>query len=253
MKLYKIDFNNQIGKNIVTVPTDSEFLLGLSNGDSAATIKLYDDVTEITALEDKVGNYTCFRFSTNETPSRKVYKGTVNGSQPVEILVISKKMSVAYRDFEGSINGATCKSLVMQNADGDVTIDIDGTNFMNVERTIFEIGTTDAQVASNTITANIDLADFPVEEGLTPMFKLNLKINCLGDAVSLPNGLMLISITDGEETSTLSTSDFYASYISGPTSLATVIGDSSGTSLLVELVFDANGGYAFIKGTSYIE
>ena len=82
MKLYKIDFNNQIGKNIVTVPTDSEFLLGLSNGDSAATIKLYDGATEITALEDKVGNYTCFRFSTNETPSRKVYKGADLHSSP---------------------------------------------------------------------------------------------------------------------------------------------------------------------------
>ncbi len=249
MKLYKIDFKNMVGQNCVTVPTDSEFLLGLSNGDSAATIKLYDGATEITALEDKVGNYTCFRFSTNETPSRKVYKGTVNGSQPVEILIISKKMSIAYRDFEGSFSGATCKSLVMQNADGDVTIDIDGTNFMDVERTIYEIGTTDAQVASKTITANIDLADFPVEEGLTPMFKLNLKINCLGDAVTIPDGLIAINITGGE----LSTSDFYASYISGPTSLATVIGDSSGTSLLVELTFNADGGYAFIKGASYIE
>lgn len=249
MKLYKIDFNNQIGKNIVTVPTDSEFLLGLSNGDSAATIKLYDGATEITALEDKVGNYTCFRFSTNETPSRKVYKGTVNGSQPVEILVISKKMSVAYRDFEGSSSGATCKPLVLQNSSTNLSVDIDAMNFMDVERTIYEIGTTDAQVASKTITVNIDLADFPVETGSTQMFKLNLKINCLGDAVTTPDGLISIITTDGE----LSTSDFYASYISGPTSLTTVIGDSSGTSLLVELVFDADGGYAFIKGVSYID
>lgn len=30
-------------------------------------------------------------------------------------------------------------------------------------------------------------------------------------------------------------------------------GDSSGTSLLVELVFDANGGYANIKGARYIQ
>lgn len=403
MKLYKIDFTNTIGDYMVTVPTDSQFLIGISNGDSEADVELLDGETEITPEDEKIGAYTVFKFETDGTPFRKHLKANINGQKPVtkywdaheynlvngedtstiaildgdvfaelktepnihaefdgddtmtvkfkdasgnysttltytynnalfaggiactvwdapeeideeisstylipkkiriknvktiwgwnkiepnytgqsstvnwkatplvadiqipyegydpytdklNIVVKCDKMSVAYRDFEGSINGATCKSLVMQNADGDVVIDIDGTNFMDVERTIVEIGTTDAQVPSNTITANIDLADFPVEEGLTPMFKLNLKINCLGDAVSLPNGLMLISITDGEETSTLSTSDFYASYISGPTSLATVIGDSSGTSLLVELVFDANGGYAFVKGASYIE
>ena len=388
MKLYKIDFTNTIGDYMVTVPTDSQFLIGISNGDSEADVELLDGETEITPEDEKIGAYTVFNFETDGTPFRKHLKANINGQKPatkywdaheyditdstktatmaildddvfpgyednhpvpptattmsttlvytynsvataggypcsiwdapteideeitnafpvplkirmklgvvwgwnkiepnytgqtssvnwkatplvadiqipyegydpytdkLNIVVKCDKMSVAYRDFEGSINGATCKSLVMQNADGDVVIDIDGTNFMDVERTIVEIGTTDAQVASNTITANIDLDDFPVEEGLTPMFKLNLKINCLGDAVTLPDGLMLINITDGEETSTLSTSDFYVSYISGPTSLATVIGDSSGTSLLVELVFDADGGYAFIKGASYIE
>lgn len=399
MKLYKIDFTNTIGDYMVTVPTDSQFLIGISNGDSEADVELLDGETEITPEDEKIGAYTVFNFETDGTPFRKHLKANINGQKPatkywdaheyditngtltgtmaildddlfakanpedpthpvaptatemtvkfkdasgnysttlvytyyavamagglpssvwkapteideaitsvipvpkqirlknapligwgwnkiepnytgqsssvnwkptllvadiqipyegydpytdkLNIVVKCDKMSVAYRDFEGSINGATCKSLVMQNADGDVTIDIDGTNFMDVERTIFEIGTTDAQVASNTITVNIDLDDFPVEEGLTPMFKLNLKINCLGDAVSTPDGLITINTTDGD----LSTSDFYASYISGPTSLATVIGDSSGTSLLVELIFNADGGYAFIKGTSYI-
>ena len=85
------------------------------------------------------------------------------------------------------------------------------------------------------------------------MFKLNLKINCLGDAVSLPDGLMLINIKDGDNTYYLYPESFYANYISGPTILSTVIGDSSGTSLLVELIFNVNGGYANIKGTRYIQ
>ena len=265
MKLYKIDFTNTIGDYMVTVPTDSQFLIGISNGDSEADVELLDGETEITPEDEKIGAYTVFKFETGETPFKKQLKATISKTeieeetetilytQKINIVIKCDKMSVAYRDFEGSINGATCKSLVMQNADGDVTIDIDGTNFMDVERTIFEIGTTDAQVASNTITANIDLADFPVEEGLTPMFKLNLKINCLGDAVSLPDGLMLINIKDGDNTYYLYPETFYVNYISGPTILSTVIGDSSGTSLLVELVFDVNGGYANIKGARYIQ
>lgn len=104
MKLYKADILNQIGNKIITVPTDSQFLIGLSTFDPDATIKLFDGATEIQAEEDKVNAYTCFRFSTGGTPFRKLYTGVVTGSnysKTIDILVICEKLSIAYRDFEG--------------------------------------------------------------------------------------------------------------------------------------------------------
>ena len=113
MKLYKVQFTNTIGDNVVTVPTDSEFLIGLSNGDEEAVVKLYDGDTEIAPMEDKIGSYTVFRFTTGGNPFRKHYKGTFTKTETVEgittviysvlvdILVICVNLSVAYRDFEG--------------------------------------------------------------------------------------------------------------------------------------------------------
>ena len=104
MKLYKADISNQIGNKIITVPTDSQFLIGLSTFDPDATIKLFDGATEIQAEEDKVNAYTCFRFSTGGTPFRKLYTGVVTGSnytKTIDILVICEKLSIAYRDMEG--------------------------------------------------------------------------------------------------------------------------------------------------------
>lgn len=104
MKLYKADILNQIGNKIITVPTDSQFLIGLSTFDPDATIKLFDGATEIQAEEDKVNAYTCFRFSTGGTPFRKLYTGVVTGanySKTIDILVICEKLSIAYRDLEG--------------------------------------------------------------------------------------------------------------------------------------------------------
>ena len=104
MKLYKADILNQIGNKIITVPTDSQFLIGLSTFDPDATIKLFDGATEIQAEEDKVNAYTCFKFSTGGTPFRKLYTGVVTGSnysKTIDILVICEKLSIAYRDLEG--------------------------------------------------------------------------------------------------------------------------------------------------------
>lgn len=104
MKLYKADILNQIGNKIITVPTDSQFLIGLSTFDPDATIKLFDGATEIQAEEDKVNAYTCFRFSTGGTPFRKLYTGVMTGSnysKTIDILVICEKLSIAYRDLEG--------------------------------------------------------------------------------------------------------------------------------------------------------
>lgn len=80
MKLYKIDFTNTIGDYMVTVPTDSQFLIGIGNGDATATAQLFDGESEITAENEKIGEYTCFRFETNGTPSRKKYKAVINGN-----------------------------------------------------------------------------------------------------------------------------------------------------------------------------
>ena len=83
MRLYKIDFKNAIGDNVVTVPTDSEFLVGLGNGDSTSTAKLYDGSTELSAMFDKIGDYTCFKIETGKYPFVKEYKGLFSGFNPV--------------------------------------------------------------------------------------------------------------------------------------------------------------------------
>lgn len=100
MKLYKFDYRGTIGSNVITVPTDSQFLIGIGNGDVSSTAQLFDGSTEIPAEEDKIGEYTCFRMTTAETPSRKTYRAVIEGKD-IDLLVICKKMSVAYRDLEG--------------------------------------------------------------------------------------------------------------------------------------------------------
>lgn len=82
MKLYKIDFTNTIGDYMVTVPTDSQFLIGISNGDSEADVELLDGETEITPEDEKIGAYTVFNFETDGTPFRKHLKANINGQKP---------------------------------------------------------------------------------------------------------------------------------------------------------------------------
>lgn len=104
MKLYKFDYRGTIGENIITVPTDSQFLIGISNGDATAQIKLFDGEIEIEPMENKIGAYTCFRFETDGTCGRKNYKAIMTGTGyevKIALLVITAKMSVAYRDLEG--------------------------------------------------------------------------------------------------------------------------------------------------------
>ena len=82
MKLYKIDFTNAIGNHVVTVPTDSQFLLGISNGDSEAEVELLDGETELPPEEDKIGDYTVFNFETEGTPFKKYLVANINGQKP---------------------------------------------------------------------------------------------------------------------------------------------------------------------------
>jgi len=100
MKLYKVDFKNAIGNNVVTVPTDSEFLVGLGNGDSTSTAKLFDGETELSAMSDKIGDYTCFRFSTGGTPFRAQYRGVISGERTeLETLWVFSFDEVDYQGY----------------------------------------------------------------------------------------------------------------------------------------------------------
>ena len=113
MKLFKVDYSGTIGDYMVTVPTDSQFLVGISNGDSEADVELLDGETEITPEDEKIGAYTVFKFETDGTPFRKHLKAiiskteieeeteTILYAQKINIIVKCDKMSVAYRDFEG--------------------------------------------------------------------------------------------------------------------------------------------------------
>lgn len=106
MKLYKYDYTGAIGDNVVNVPTDSQFLIGIGSA-ATSTVKLYDGDTEIPAEPARVNAYTCFRFDTGPNPSRKRYKAVISGvdeapwSKSFDLLVWSRKQSVAYRDAEG--------------------------------------------------------------------------------------------------------------------------------------------------------
>lgn len=72
----------------------------------ASTITIGVGPEPITPEADKIGEYTCFRFETDGTPFRKNYKATIEGKE-IDLLIICKKMSVAYRDFEGGGGGGS--------------------------------------------------------------------------------------------------------------------------------------------------
>ena len=89
MKLYKFDYKGTIGNHTITVPTDSQFLVGIGNGDPESTASLFDGETELEPEAEKIGEYTCFRFETDGTPLRKTYKAIIDGKE-IDILFILK-------------------------------------------------------------------------------------------------------------------------------------------------------------------
>lgn len=481
MKLYKIDFTNTIGNNVVTVPTDSEFLVGLGNGDADSTARLFDGETELSALSDKIGDYTCFKFTTDGTPFRKHYKGTISGNnfeaqelyctpvdecqvgdyqnglialpkninpddlisdggtpeltsfqmnvfglesysplkahynttvtytwnaekscfvsdstfddrefftkylafasgdsydtdymfyygvlddgkadsgdralqketllvpapytQDIDLLVICDKQSVAYRDFDttdstkiveavedsgkflekkliwgsqrysgdaplvmadnkdinlqggdiilnttsekeatclelipneeteevdavGTINGGEYKDLYIKNAVllscqglpepinltnalSSTTYTLNTSNFLEFERTVYDVGRGDVIDPLRSLSVNVDLGTNP-----DILFKINLLVRCHGDVPQNPNSIFTINIYQRNTLIiTLTPSAFgVVSPLGGPTNLATLIGDSSGTALFVELTFNAAYKFAAIKGQTY--
>lgn len=166
MKLFKVDFKNAIGTNMVTVPTDSEFLVGLGNGDSTSTAKLFDGETELSAMTDKIGDYTCFRFATDGTPSRKQYKGVLSGAtgtQEVSLMVNCQKQSIAYRDLEGSGGGGITTLPYLKQA-------------IVTEST--EITVTPENIGEIANTMYILQAD---DVGVLPQFRLNVDTESFGD------------------------------------------------------------------------
>lgn len=79
MKLYKFNYKGTIGNNVITVPTDSQFLIGIGNGDLSSTTQLFDGNTEILPEDEKIGEYTCFKMETQGTQFRKPYKAVITG------------------------------------------------------------------------------------------------------------------------------------------------------------------------------
>ena len=78
-KLYKFDYRGTIGENVITVPTDSQFLIGIGNGDLSSATQLFDGNTEILPEDEKIGEYTCFKMETQGTQFRKPYKAVITG------------------------------------------------------------------------------------------------------------------------------------------------------------------------------
>lgn len=104
MKLIKLNFTGQIGNNIITVETDTEFLLGLSNGDPSAQVCLFDEGTEIESEEEKIGPYTIFKMTAPGTPCTKNILGTCISSNceyrvTMKIIMRCVESSIAYRHY----------------------------------------------------------------------------------------------------------------------------------------------------------
>lgn len=91
MKIYKIDYTPLVGTHRLTVPTDSSFLVGLGKNESFPDISLEDSTgTSIPAFQT-IGDYTCFRFDTDENPSRKEYTAKYSKTEQDGETTIEKK------------------------------------------------------------------------------------------------------------------------------------------------------------------
>lgn len=78
MKMYKVNFTGETVSQVITVPVDSEFLVGVSDGNPGTRVVLSLDGTPLEPMDDPIGNYTAFPFdTTNQQPSRKEYKAVL--------------------------------------------------------------------------------------------------------------------------------------------------------------------------------
>ena len=111
MKLYKFDYTGAIGDNVVNVPTDSQFLVGVGSA-ASSTVKLYDGETEIPAEPARVNAYTCFRFDTGPNPSRKGYKAVISGVDEVVVQVPAHSYPLSVESAE------SVTADVLENDDG---------------------------------------------------------------------------------------------------------------------------------------
>lgn len=82
MKLFKFEFDNQIGNAVIDVDTNSEYFIGIPNEHAEyTTVKLFDGETELSTEESKDG-YDLYQFNEGNDAFRRSLKAIRNYDKP---------------------------------------------------------------------------------------------------------------------------------------------------------------------------
>lgn len=88
MKVYKFK-NKGIGKQAVTIPTDSEYMIGIEKLGGVESVKLYDGETELSA-SFTLNNYVLFQTFSGGEPATKEYKAVLSGETTQEFSIVAR-------------------------------------------------------------------------------------------------------------------------------------------------------------------
>ena len=145
MKLFKFDYAGNKGDNVITVPTDSQFLIGIGNGDQQAEAQLFDGTTEILPEDAKIGEYTCFRMETQGTQFRKPYKAVINGyngyldAHSYDISYDDKSTTIAIVD--GNVFGSGKTGALVPPGDDTMTVRFKDANGKFLDELVYTYNT----------------------------------------------------------------------------------------------------------------
>lgn len=103
MKVYKFK-NRGIGWQVATVPTDSEYMIGIENPDGLpmASVKLYDGATEIPA-SFTLNDYVLFQTFSGGNPETKRLTAVLTGENSVKSIHIMLKIEKSSQSYIDSI------------------------------------------------------------------------------------------------------------------------------------------------------
>ena len=143
MKLFKT-YPRGIGNQVISVPTNADFLIGVKTDNelSSATLTDLASLEELSPLDEKIGSYLAFKESTGNKPFSKEYIATLTGTREETVSIMGRRFKVSafnagltyflldfpMDDYEywsvenhptETINGTRC-ALVVSNSDGEI-------------------------------------------------------------------------------------------------------------------------------------
>lgn len=97
MKLFKT-YPRGIGNQVISVPTNSDFLIGVKTDNvlSSATLTDLDSQEELSPLDKKIGSYVAFKQSTGNEPFSKEYIATLTGTREGTVPMMGKTFMAWY-------------------------------------------------------------------------------------------------------------------------------------------------------------